>query len=111
MAVAVAGIALAACGGGASDDAVAACRGVHVAITDYDRSLTAPTKALAATDVAAAQHQIAEVMSDGAMADSGDGSYNALMTLLQQAQEVPFANVVPALRASCAFITSPTNYL
>jgi len=46
------------------------------------------------------------------MANSQDGSYDALMTLLQQAQEgVPFHDVAPALRAACAAVTSPNSYL
>jgi hypothetical protein len=45
------------------------------------------------------------------MANSSDGSYTALMTLVQQAQEVPFGDVVKALKVVCSTIDSPTNYL
>lgn len=101
---------LAACGGGQNADAVAACHGVHLALAAYTRSLTAPTKAQVTADLLDAQHQVALVMHDAAMANSQDGSYDALMTLLQQAQEVPFANVVPALRAECTAVDSTTGY-
>ena len=103
---------LAACGGGQNADAVAACHGVHLAIVAYDRSLRAPSPTAAAVDLLDAQHHIALVMHDAAMANSQDGSYDALMTLLQQAQEgVPFRDVAPALRASCAAISSPNGYV
>jgi hypothetical protein len=102
---------LASCGGGPNTDAVAACKGVHLALAAYHRSLAAPTRALAAADVADAVHQLALVQHDAAMANSADGSYNALMTLLQESQELPFANVAPALGAACSAVTSPTGYL
>jgi hypothetical protein len=103
--------ALAACGGGADANAIAACHGVHLAIAAYDASLEARTGAERSADLVDAAHQIALVQQDAAMANSSDGSYNALMTLLQQAQEVPFRDVVPALTAMCASIDSSSNYL
>jgi len=115
LAVAAAAIAaaagLAACGGGTNSSAVAACGGVHRALADFARSQHAPTRAIAAADLAAAQHQIALVMQDAAIANSQDGTYNALMTLMQQAQEVPFRDVVPALTVECRAVDSPTGFL
>ena len=102
---------LASCGGGPNGDAVATCRGVHRALVAYDRSLTATTPAAGAADVAEALHDMALVQHDASMANSADGSYNALMTLVQQAQELPFGNVAAALRATCASISSPTGGL
>jgi hypothetical protein len=102
---------LSACGGGANANALTACRGVHRALVDYDRSKLAPTPAIAAADVLDAQHQIALVMRDAAMANSEDGGYDALMTLMQQAQEVPFKDVANALRAVCKAVTAPHTYL
>ena len=104
-------VGLSSCGGGTNADAVAACRGVHRALVDYDRSLHAPTPAIAADDLLDAQHQIALEMHDAAMANSEDGAYNALMTLMQQAQEVPFNDVANALRAACKAVNSPNGYL
>jgi hypothetical protein len=106
-----AGVGLAACGGGTNSDALAACRGVHAAIADYDRSLQAASSAQRAADLLSAEREVASVQQDAALANSADGGYNALMTLLQQAQEVPFHDVVPALTQVCSTITSPTNDL
>lgn len=106
-----AAVGLTACGGGKNANALAACGGVHRALRAYDRSLSAPTPQVAAADVLDAQHQIALVMRDAAMANSEDGSFDALMTLMQQAQEVPFKDVANALRASCRAVTSPNGYL
>jgi hypothetical protein len=102
---------LAACGGGANADAIAACHGVHLAIKDYDASLTARTSAARAADLVDATHQVALVQQDAALANSSDGSYDALMTLLQQAQEIPFGDVVHSLATVCKTIDSSTNYL
>lgn len=106
-----ASLALAACGGGANASAVRACKGVHLALLAYDRSLVASNPAAAQSDLAQAVRDVAAVQGDAAMANSQDGSYDALMTLIQQAQELPFANVAPALKASCATITSPTGVI
>lgn len=106
-----AGVTLAACGGGTNSDALAACRGVHAAIVDYHQSLHATTAAERTADLLAAERQVASVQQDAALANSADGGYNALMTLLQQAQEVPFHDVVPALTEVCGTITSPNNTL
>lgn len=102
---------LASCGGGTNAEALATCHGVHRALAAYDRSLRATSGAAKAADLLDAQHQVALVLHHAAMANAQDGSYNALMTLLQQAQEVPFGNVAPALRASCAAIDSSSPYL
>jgi hypothetical protein len=111
VAIVAAAAGLASCGGGANDDAVAACRGVHRAVAAYDASRTAPTAAARAADLQRASRAVALVQQDAAMANSSDGSYDALMTLLQQAQEVPFGDVVDALTTVCKTIDSPTNYL
>ena len=97
---------LAACGGGVNADAVAACHGVHRALAAYDRSLHATNAAARAADLLDAQHQIALEMHTAAMANAQDGTYDALVTMMQQAQEVPFRNVAPALRAECSTILS-----
>jgi hypothetical protein len=103
-------VALASCGG-ANSDAVAACHGVKRALVAYDQSLHAPSAAAAVADQQQATHDAAAVESDAAMAASADGSYAGLMTLLQQAQELPFANVAAGLRSACSSITSGVNDL
>jgi hypothetical protein len=106
-----AAIALASCGGGANGDALKACHGVHLALGAYHQALAARTSAARAADLSDAEHQISLVQSDAALADSADGGYDALMTLLQQAQELPFRDVAPALAAVCIAVTSPTSTL
>jgi hypothetical protein len=110
-AIAAAAIGLASCGGGANQDAIAACRGIHRALLAYDQSLHAPTAAVAAADLQRATHDAASVESQAAMAASSDGSYAGLMTLLQQSEEVPFGNVEAGLRSACASINAGTNDL
>jgi hypothetical protein len=109
--VVTATLALASCGGGTNADALKACHGVRLALAAYDHSLRAPTPAARSADLVAATHQISLVQGDAALADSADGSYDALMTLLQQAQELPFRDVAPALKATCAAVTSPSSQL
>jgi len=107
----VAAIGLASCGGGPNADALKTCHGVHLALVAYDRSLHAATTAARGADLRDAQHQMVLVQSAAAMANSQDGTYNALMTLVQQSQEMSFSYVAPALRSACASITSSSSYL
>ena len=102
---------LASCGGGPNADALKTCHGVHLAIVDYHRALRASSPAARRADLLDAQHEMSNVVADAAMANSQDGSFDALMTLVQQSQEMGFAPVEPALRSACAAITSPTGYL
>ena len=106
-----AGVGIASCGGGSNGDAIATCHGVRLALAAYARSLTATTAAARAADVRDAHRQLAAVQSDAAFANSADGSYDALMTLVQEGQVMPIENVAAALRASCAAVTSSTSYL
>jgi hypothetical protein len=111
IAALAASLALAACGGGANASALDACKNVHRALLSYQRSLVAPSPEQARADVAQAVHDVAAAQGQAAMANSQDGSYDALMTLIQQAQELPFGNVAPALKAACDTITSPTGVI
>jgi hypothetical protein len=106
-----AALLLAACGGGPNAYAVTACKGITRALADYHRSLHARSPSAATSYLDAAQHQINLIMHDAAMANSQDGSYDALMTLVQQAQELPFGNVAGALADTCRAVNSPTGYL
>lgn len=108
--VLAAAVGLASCGGGPNADALKTCHGVRLAIVDYHRALHAHSPAARRADLLDAQHQMANVVADAAMANSQDGSFDALMTLVQQSQEMGFAPVEPALRSACAAITSPTGY-
>ncbi len=108
-AVAASAAGLSACGGGPNSDALAACRGVHRAHAAYVRSLH-ERGAAAAADVRSAERDLANVGQDAGLANSADGSYNALMTLLQQAQDLPLDRVMPALAQTCRAITSSTGF-
>lgn len=107
-AVVLAGALLTACGGGTNPDALATCRGVHRAAVAYNRSVHERGPA-ARREALAAKQDLADVEQDAGLANSSDGSYNALMTLLQQSQVLPLANVMPALEQTCSAITSSTN--
>ena len=109
--VVAAAVGLAACGGGSNGDAIATCKGVRLALADYARSQHAPTAQARQDDLRAAHHQIALVQSNAALANSADGSYDALMTLVQEAAVMPFRYVAPALRVTCAAVDSSTSYL
>lgn len=109
--IAAATIGLASCGGGANPDALAACRSIRQALKVYDRSLHAPSRAVAATEQQEASDLAAGAENEAAMAASADGAYGGLMTLLQQTQEVPFADVALGLRSACTTVNSPTNDL
>ena len=111
VALAAAAIGLASCGGGANQDAIAACRGIHRALVSYDRSLHARSAAAANADQEAATHDAAAVEGEAAMAASADGAYAGLATLLQESQELPFANVAVGLQSACVSINSGTNDL
>jgi hypothetical protein len=102
---------LASCGGGTNADAVKTCKGVRLAAIDVHRAQQADSLAVRRADLLDAQRQMANVVADAAMANSQDGSFDALMTLVQQSQELGFPTVESALRNACKAINSPTSYL
>ncbi|HEV3328391.1 MAG TPA: hypothetical protein VGZ33_03260 [Acidimicrobiales bacterium] len=106
-----AAMGLASCGGGTNADALKTCQGVRLAAADVHRAQRAPSSAARRADLLDAQRQMANVVADAAMANSEDGSFDALMTLVQESQEMGFPNVEPALTYACKAIDSPTSYL
>ena len=112
-ALAVAGLALSACGTGAAvTHARAACVKVDAALALYASSerpgLAPPVKdALAARAMAT----LLAATPDAAAATSADGSWNPLMTTIGEAQRVPIGNLVPALTRLCAVANSSQPYL
>jgi hypothetical protein len=106
-----AAIGLASCGGGTNADALKTCHGVRLAAMDVERAKHAPSLAARRADLLDAQRQMANVVADAAMANSQDGSFDALMTLVQESQEMGFPTVEPALLFACRAINSPTSYL
>ncbi len=84
---------------------------MHHAAIDVRRAARAPSAAARKADLYDAQAAMAGVVADAAMANSEDGSFDALMTLVQESQEMGFPNVEPALLYACKRIESPTSYL
>lgn len=109
LAVAAAGVVLAACGG-TNGDAIAACGRVDRGLAVYRASLHAASAAVARRDTTEAIDDLAAAEQDAALANSADGTYNALMTLLQQAQQVPLKYLVASLTRTCDEIQSPNSY-
>lgn len=108
-----AGAGLAGCGTGAAvTQARTSCVYVARALTLEHRS-TAP--GLTATQRTALENRaLAELLratAPAAAATSIDGSWNALMTTINEAERVPLANLEPALRRLCQVANSSTPYL
>ena len=61
--------------------------------------------------LAKAQTQLLSALPDAARATSADGSYNSLMTTIQEADRVPEGLLVDSLRRQCKVIFSNTPYL
>jgi hypothetical protein len=112
-ALALAGALLAGCGtSGAVASARAACRHVHHAI-DLQRASERP--GISAERRSALQSRAqAELLAgtpDAASATSADGSWNALMTTINEAERVPLDYLIPALTRLCRVANSSTPYL
>ena len=111
--VLVAALGLSACGtGGAVADARASCVYVHRALALQARS-SAP--GLTTARRAALQSRAVAVLLRGtpaaARATSTDGSWNPLMTTINEAERVPFGDLVATLTRMCAIADSSTPYL
>jgi hypothetical protein len=106
-------LALSSCGtGGAVADARASCRDVARALATQRRSIAPGLSAARRTtlqDLALAQ--LLKATPAAAAATSIDGSWNALMTTINEAERVPLANLVPALTRLCRVANSSTPYL
>lgn len=109
----MAGVVLSACGtGGAVADARASCRYVHRALT-IERRSEAPGLSVARRN-ALANAAMAELLRGtpaAAAATSADGSWNPLMTTINEAERVPLRNLVPALTRLCALADSNEPYM
>lgn len=113
VALALAGVALSSCGtSGALTDARASCVLVQRALAIQSRS--------EAPDLSAAQRAALEgrAMSEllkatpaAAEATSIDGSWNALMTTINESERVPLKNLVPSLTRLCRVADSSSPYL
>lgn len=111
VAAVAATVGLASCGGGTNADALSACRSLTIAFHAYAVAQHARTPARRAAELHLVDERVSIAEADAAEANSQDGSYDAFMTQLQQAEEEPFGAIEPTLQASCDTITSPNNYL
>ena len=109
----VAGTLLSACGsGGAVADAQRSCRYVRTSLTLYDRSLVPTLGAGARSRLQArALSELLRATPAAAAATSIDGSWNPLMTTINEAERVPMQELISALRRLCSVANSSTPYL
>jgi hypothetical protein len=109
----IAGVLLSSCGvGGAVGDARESCRFVHKAIAIEQRSNQPGLNAEQRTSLQA--QALAELLrgtQSAADATSMDGSWNALQTTINEAERVPFSDVVASLSRICQVADSSTPYL
>ena len=108
-----AGVLLSACGSGSAiAEARTSCQFVHEALVLQARSQAIGVSASASN---ALQNQaLSELLkgtSAAAQATSNDGSWNPLMTTINEAERVPLVDLVPALTRLCQVANSTTPYL
>ena len=113
LTVAVAGLALSACGtGGAVADARAACRDVHVALRIQAQSEQPGISGARQSRLQNnAMSALLKATPAAAAATSADGSWNPLMTTINEAERVPLTNLVASLTRLCQVADSSTPYL
>lgn len=109
----VASAALSSCGTGAAvADARLSCRSVHLALHLQARSqapgLSAARRRALRSDAMSA---LLKATPPAAAATSLDGSWNPLMTTINEAERVPLENLVPSLTRLCKVADSTTPYL
>jgi hypothetical protein len=106
-------VTLASCGtGGAVADARSSCRYVARALATEHRSQAAGLSNATRDDLEnRALAQLLRATPAAAAATSIDGSWNALMTTINEAERVPMNDLVPALRRLCKVANSSTPYL
>ena len=104
---------LGSCGvGGAVADARQSCRSVRTALalqkTSEQPGMTASQRSRLQ---AGAMSALLKATPSAAAATSIDGSWNPLMTTINEAERVPLSNLVPALTRLCQVADSSTPYL
>ncbi len=103
--VGLAGLTLAACGGGAGATGRVACAHVEASLALYHHSLHAPP-ATAARERAVALSELRHAMHYAALIGSAGGTWQALAATLEETDRVPESAVAPALAAQCAALTA-----
>lgn len=86
-----------------------ACVHVDASIRLFDEAERAADAKTARAEATAATGQLEKALPLAARANSSDPVYNPLMTTLQEIGRTSEANLVPALRAQCAAVASPTG--
>ena len=112
-ALVLASVVLSSCGtSGAVTDARASCVLVKRALVIQSR-VEAPnlTPAQRATLEGRAMSELLKATPAAADATSIDGSWNALMTTINESERVPLKNLVPSLTRLCKVADSSTPYL
>jgi hypothetical protein len=109
----LASVILASCGsGGAVADARRSCVDIKQAIaTEKHSELPGLTGSRRQVLRARALSELLKATPAAAAATSIDGSWNALMTTINEAERVPFANEIPSLTRLCRVADSRTPYL
>jgi hypothetical protein len=109
----VAGLVLGSCGvGGAVADARQSCRSVRAALVLQKTSEQPGISASQRSRLqASAMSALLKATPSAAAATSIDGSWNPLMTTINEAERVPLSNLVPALTRLCQVADSTTPYL
>lgn len=104
---------LSSCGtGGALSDARTSCRSVHAALVLEKKSEQRGLSRDAQSNLqAAAMSELLRATPSAAAATSLDGSWNPLMTTINEAERVPLSYLAPALTRLCQVADSSTPYL
>jgi hypothetical protein len=106
-------LVLSACSGGQGvSEARQACTYVDKALATFKASQVPtldPNEAQTLRNTA--QDELLKALPYAAKATSSNGSYNALMTNIQEANRVPMDLLVPSLTRQCEVVKSNTPYL
>ncbi len=113
LAVLIASVVLSACGTGAAvSQARVACKLVERAIHLQAKSNNVGLSTSVRNSLRAnAMSELLKATPAAAAATSADGSWNPLMTTINEAERVPLAQLVPALTRLCQVANSSTPYL
>ena len=113
VSLSVASVALSSCGtGGAVADARLSCQSVHQALALQAHSeipgITASRRSALQADAMSA---LLKATPAASAATSIDGSWNPLMTTINEAERVPLQDLVASLTRLCQVADSSTPYL
>jgi hypothetical protein len=106
------GVALTACDSRASGQALAqqACVHVHHSLRDFSLSTVAGTPPALVTRLQdEAAQELRTALPLAAAANSDDGSWNSLMTVISQGATIDESHLIPSLRAQCAVADANPN--